>query len=136
MSGTGEQGAYTTRLRRGADIIAAFFIADVVLLGYILSGYLFASHIRIPEQRIVASGRSYGLSAKPSPVVLWRPPSRPAKAAVEVIDLSAARTSENATPAYRPVSRSGGAAGVKAQGWRAAPTGLSASTTAERNDAT
>jgi hypothetical protein len=130
MSRLGEQRSQTARLRRGANIIAAFFIADFILLSYIFSGYLFASHIRIPEQRIVAPGRSYDPSAKPSPVVVWRPSPRPSKAAVAFIDLSSARTSDNASWS---ITNSGGAAGVKAQGWRAAPA--SASTTAERNDA-
>jgi heme/copper-type cytochrome/quinol oxidase subunit 3 len=139
MSGMRDQGSDSQRFRRKAlnAIIAAFFMADVILFGYIFSGYLFASHIAIPDQRIIAPARSYDQSAKPSPLIVWRPAPRKAKAAMPVIDATTvAQSGDSASAVYRTVSGSAGAAeGVSSQGRRAAPAGA-ARAVAERNDTT
>ena len=134
-----DQGSDSQRLRRKAfnAIIAAFFMADVALFGYMFSGYLFGSHIAIPDQRIVAPARSYDQSAKPSPLIVWRPAPRKAKASIPVIDAtSVAQSGDSASAVYRTVSGSAGAEGVSSQGWRAAPAGGATRAVAERNDTT
>ncbi|SRR5579884_1152995 len=136
MSGMRDQGHDAQRLRRKAlnAVIAAFFIADLALFGYIFSGYLFASHIVIPDQRIMAPARSYHQSAKPSPLIVWRP--APRKAAIPVIDAtSIVQSGDGASAVYRTVSGYAGAAeDVSSQGWRAAPAKPAA--LSKRNDTT
>lgn len=104
-------------LSRFGGILVALTLADIALFSYILSGYVVASPIVIPDRQVAAPTRTYNAKMKPSPLILWKAVRKQAKAAIPVIDASnvanmaSVSTSGEAvsevTPAYRTISASG-----------------------------